>query len=400
MAIGITYYGGKPKGSTIGPPSPYLNPDGTVKGSSIGPTLPVGPTAPSSAVPVFDFSGIGGIDLGTSSTGSSSLSGQAALQNATLNQTKYNAEIEAARVARENAAKGAAYQLSYLQNQMAGAGQIPASLLEQFAKQQSTGEGYINQQYQSLLDQLNARKGLAEQNTTTGYNALQNYLQQNQPTAYAQAANATPQVIQNALAQYMQSQCVNPATAQPAVDMANAAAVGGATNYNELLNVLRAREQSGQQSRLAEEQMARQFGLQNIQQLYGAGTSGLESGKLSALADLSSRVQAAKLQAEQQRIAREQALSDAMASIYGTGYVPYTPPVEGATPPGTPPVTPTTQVAPAAPTQSAPVAKLAAQVANAKNQTLVNRANTFIENNPTATAAQIAKAFPSLSKKK
>jgi hypothetical protein len=57
-------------------------------------------------------------------------------------------------------------------------------------------------------------------------------------------------------------------------------------------------------------------------------------------------------------------------------------------------------VAPVAPVQSASVARLAQQVANAKNQTLVNRANAFIEANPTATPAQVAKAFPSLSKKK
>jgi hypothetical protein len=54
-------------------------------------------------------------------------------------------------------------------------------------------------------------------------------------------------------------------------------------------------------------------------------------------------------------------------------------------------------VAPVAPVQSASVARLAQQVANAKNQTLVNRANAFIEANPTATPAQVAKAFPSLT---
>jgi hypothetical protein len=395
VAVGIQYYGAASKrpGIQVGPPSPYLNPDGTVKGSSIGPTLPVGPTSPS-LVPEIDLSG-NISDTGIVSTGgSSSQSGAAAWKNALLNETKYNAEIDAAKAAREAAAKGAQYQLDYLKNQIAGAGQIPASLLEQFAQQQSTGEGYINQQYKDLLDQLTGRKTLAEQTTTTGYDALRNYLAQNQPTAYAQAANAVPEVVQNALAQYMQSQGVNPETAQPAVEAANAAALGGTTNYNELLNVLRAREQSGQQSRLAEEQMARQLGLQNIQSLYGAGTSGLEQQKLAALADLSSRVQASKLQAEQQRIAREQALSDALAALYGTGYVPYTPPPTdgGTTDSGT-----TATAAPAAPTVLTPAERLASQVANATNKTLINKVNTFVEKNPNATQAQIAKAFPKLA---
>jgi len=400
--IGVTFYGQgtrRPRGET--PPTPGQSPIaqrayGTgYQGTSVPvvPAIDTNPTPGStSLVPEIDLTGIdfSGTGVDTTGGGSSSQAGAAAMKNALLNQTKYNAEIDAAKAAREAAAKGAQYQLSYLQNQIAGAGQIPASLLEQFAQQQSTGEGYINKQYKDLLDQLTGRKTLAEQTTTTGYDALRSYLAQNQPTAYAQAANAVPEVIQNALAQYMQSQGVNPATAQPAVEAANAAALGGTTNYNELLNVLRAREQSGQQSRLAEEQMARQLGLQNIQSLYGAGTSGLEQQKLAALADLSSRVQASKLQAEQQRIAREQALSDALAALYGTGYVPYTPPpVEGGTT-----VTDTVTETPAVLT---PTERLAAQVANATNKTLVNKVNTFVEKNPNATQAQIAKAFPKLA---
>jgi len=397
VAVGIKYYGAGSRPQISGAPRSQAAIDAEAQryagqaGLYAGAT---GPTSPS-LVPEIDLSGNIN-DTGITSTGGgSSQSGAAAMKNALLNETKYNAEIASAKAAREAAAKGAQYQLDYLKNQISSAGQIPASLLEQFAQQQSTGEGYINQQYKDLLDQLTGRKTLAEQTTTTGYDALRNYLAQNQPTAYAQAANAVPEVVQNALAQYMQSQGVNPATAQPAVEAANVAALGSATNYDQLLNVLRAREQSGQQSRLAEEQMARQLGLQNIQSLYGAGTSGLEQQKLAALADLSSRVQASKLQAEQQRIAREQALSDALAAVYGTGYVPYTPPPTdgGATDSGT-----TATAAPAAPAVLTPTERLASQVASATNKTLVNKVNTFVEKNPNATQAQIAKAFPKLAK--
>jgi hypothetical protein len=396
VAVGIKYYGAGSRPQISSAPRSQSAIDAEAQryagqaGLYAGAT---GPTSPS-LVPEIDLSG-NISDTGIVSTGGgSSQSGAAAMKNALLNETKYNAEIASAKAAREAAAKGAQYQLDYLKNQIAGAGQIPASLLEQFAQQQSTGEGYINQQYKDLLDQLTGRKTLAEQTTTTGYDALRNYLAQNQPTAYAQAANAVPEVVQNALAQYMQSQGVNPETAQPAVEAANVAALGSATNYDQLLNVLRAREQSGQQSRLAEEQMARQLGLQNIQSLYGAGTSGLEQQKLAALADLSSRVQASKLQAEQQRIAREQALSDALAAVYGTGYVPYTPPpTDGATVTDT--VTDTVTETPAVLT---PTERLAAQVASATNKTLVNKVNTFVEKNPNATQAQIAKAFPKLAK--
>jgi hypothetical protein len=49
------------------------------------------------------------------------------------------------------------------------------------------------------------------------------------------------------------------------------------------------------------------------------------------------------------------------------------------------------------PKQSAPVAKLASQVANATNKALVNRANKFIAANPTATLAQVKEEFPQLT---
>jgi outer membrane translocation and assembly module TamA len=191
----------------------------------------------------------------------------------------------------------------------------------------------------------------------------------------------------------MQAQGVDPSMAQPAVDQANLAALGGATNYNQLLNVLSGAEASGQASRLSEEQMARALAGSQLQSIYGSGRANVESEQLSALNALATQISNARITAAQQQAAQETAIQNALAGIYGTGYT--APPVVPVT--GTETETVTETVAPTAPVQSAPVARLAQQVANAKNQTLVNRANAFIEANPTATPAQVAKAFPSLT---
>jgi hypothetical protein len=241
------------------------------------------------------------------------------------------------------------------------------------------------------LERLAGALGTGQQFTTQGYDTLRNYLTANPAQAYAQAQRAIPTVTNNALAQYMQAQGVDPSMAQPAVDTANQQALGGATNYNQLLNVLSGAEASGQASRMSEEQMARALAGSQLQSIYGSGRANVESEQLSALNALASQISNARIAAQQAQTAQEQAIQNALAAVYGTGYT--------APPPVTDTVTDTVTetVAPAAPVQSAPVAKLAQQVANAKNQTLVNRANAFIEANPTATPAQVAKAFPSLT---
>jgi hypothetical protein len=164
-----------------------------------------------------------------------------------------------------------------------------------------------------------------------------------------------------------------------------------------LLNVLSGAEASGQASRMSEEQMARALAGSQLQQTYAGGRANVESAQLSALNDLAARISNARISAQQAQTQQEQTLERALAAIYGTGYT--APPVVPVTGTETDTVTDTVTetVAPAAPVQSAPVARLATQVANAKNQALVNRANKFIAANPTATLAQVKEEFPDLT---
>ena len=400
MAVGIQYYGKGTRGVPQGGIVP-MNTDVTEEEIVI-PTI-----------------NLGGGTVDESGGGGSGLSGQAAIMNAKLAQQKYADTLSSATSASERAGLGAGYQQTYLQQQLdalskGGFNPIIAGELE---AQKTAGEKYIQDQYNSLLGLLNTRKQTGETLTGQGYDALRSYLTANPATAYATAQRAAPTVTQNALAQYMQAQDVNPAMAQPAVDQANLAALGGATNYNQLLNVLAGSESAGQQSRLSEEQMARTLANAQLQSLYGGATQGLEQSRLSGLAELQNQIATARLAAEQARVAREQALQDALATLYGTGYVK--PPVEpvkpdpatGVCPGGAAPdangncaplINPPAGFDPAFGSgvtvkQSPSVSALAAIPIKASNTALQKRIDDFVAAKPRATPAAVAKAFPQLA---
>ena len=265
--------------------------------------------------------------------------GKARTDTAALAREKYETEQAAATAAAERLRQGQAAQAAYLRSQL-GAG-IPSSITGEIETQERAGQQFIQDQYQNLLSALGQRRGVGEQQLRTGYDALQTFLSQNPAVAYAQTQRAMPTVAQSDLANYMATRGISAEPSQQALEALNAQLAGGASNYNQLLNVLTGAEQQQQASRLAEEQMARQLGMTQLGQLYAGATAGLEQERLAALNELAARVSAARLQAQQQQAARDQALQDALATLLGQGYVPPTE-SEGA-------------VAPTAPTGTEPI---------------------------------------------
>lgn len=227
-------------------------------------------------------------------------------------------DLNAAALARQQA--GAAQQKAYFESQL-GLG-IPKEISGEIEAQERAGQESIRNQAAALLSQLQTRQGEATGLTQTGFSNLQNYLARNQPTAFAQAQRARPTITQSDLGQYMAGQGVSPAAAQEASTLANIQSAGGASNYNQLLNVLAAREASGQQSRQSEAEMGLASQLAQLQAIYGQATGGLEQSRLQALAELSSRSGAARLQAQREAAARNQALQDAIAQLVATGLFP------------------------------------------------------------------------------
>jgi len=306
---------------------------------------------------------------------------------------KIKADQEAAAAAAERARTGAQYQAGQIQKQLLTAGHIDPTLLSTLESQKSAQEKYVNDQLAALQARLGTSYTTASGLQTQGFDALRNYLTANAPTAYAQAPRATAAPVVNDLAQYMASQGVDAARVQPGLLAAQAAAQGGATNYNNLLNTLAAQSAAGQESRLAEQQMAQQLAAAQLGAYKAQQEGTLTTQQLAALQDIQSQYNTAKFQAQQQAIARQQALQDALNSLYGTGYVappPPAAPVDGTTPPVVAP-----PVAPKAPTA---LEQLLNVPVKASNTALIKKVADFAAANPSATAAQVKKAFPALAK--
>ena len=338
-------------------------------------------------------------------TPSSGLTGAGSLLNAQTNAAKFAAEQEVARIAAEKARFGAQNQMNYLQT-LLGQG-VPASITGEIGAQETAGRDYINTQATNLLARLAGARDTGQQFTTQGYDTLKNYLTANPASAYAQAQRAVPTVTDNALAQYMRAQGVDPSMAQPAVDTANQQALGGATNYNQLLNVLTGAESAGQASRMSEEQMARALAGSQLQSIYGSGRANVESEQLGALNALATQISNARIAAQQAQTAQEQAIQNALAGLVGTGLV--CPPGQVKSADGqscvtpstpvttTPPVTTTTVEPTNGAAKLTAVQQLAAIPVKASNTALQNKIDAFIAAKPNASAAAVAKAFPQLA---
>ena len=381
MAIGITRYkgaGSRPMSSlpTIKTTGGLPGPEGEDNGS--GPTI-----------------------TDESSGGSGSTSGLYSYKSAL---EKIAADQAAASAAAERATRGAMLQGGYLAGQLNQG--IPTSISNLLDTSGTQGREYIQNQYNLLANQLrgaynpetNVGTGYlgAQGRTTSGYNALQNYLQANPPTAFQQAPQVPQTMASNDLAAYMGGQGVSTAPVDPTIAALNAAAGGGAQNYNRLLSTLGQLEQSAQQSRLAEQQMGRSGALTGLEQLYQTQTGGLQQQQLEALANLQANLTSQEIAAQQQAEAQNQAIQNALASLLGTGYLNPTstdPGVQGILQKIIPGYTPPeVQKGPTA------VEQLAAIPVKASNKALQKRIDNFIAANPNATAAQVRNEFEQLGK--
>jgi hypothetical protein len=259
-------------------------------------------------------------------TGSGSSAATAAVRKAELEykKTQDAAAAKAAAAALERQQAGAAAQRDALLKQIASAGSIDPTLAKTLDEQKAAQEKYIADQYAQQVGQLGKAYETGANLQTQGFDALRNYLQRNAPTAYANAPRATAPSVSNDLAQYMTSRGVEAQRAEPGLLAARAALEGGATNYNNLLNVLAGQSAAGQESRLAEEQMARQLAAAQLGAYKAQQEGTLTTQQLSALQEIQNQYNTAKFNAQQQAIARQQALQDALNSLYGTGYT--TPP--------------------------------------------------------------------------
>ena len=267
------------------------------------------------------------------------------LINASTNQKEYDlakakqdAELAATKAALERATSGTAQQLTSYEDLLKNIG-IPDAVKTAITNYGTNAGTAVGNQYDNLTTTLQnlyqGEGGTQAAPTATsalgltqaGYAALQNYLTNNPATAYTQAKLAGPAPapqVSNDLAQYMQSQGVDAGRVQPGLLAAQAAAQGGATNYQNLLNTLAATEAGTNTSRQSELEMAKTLANAGLTGTYTKQQGALTAEKLAALTQIAQQQAQYTLQAEQAAAARKQAIEDAIAKLKGTGYVPET----------------------------------------------------------------------------
>jgi len=298
-------------------------------------------------------------------------------KNAATRLKQYELELAKAQAA----GGGASERTKYLLEQLKTAGQVPSSISKLLTSINDTGTAYIGDQYD-----------IAQKQTTSGYDALRNYLTNNPVNTYSQARAGMAPQITNDLATYAASQGVNSQGVNPLINSLNAASAGGANNYDRLLQTLAATQRASNESRLAEEQMSRTISGTNLSQL-----------QQQALYQLLQQKQKAQLEAQQQSVARQQALEDAVGTLVGGGYTTATGEVPSwlsdllkvVKPDGTNKGDDPNKNNPP---QLTAIQQLKAIPVKETNTALNKRIDNFIAKNPNATVAQVQKEFTKLGK--
>ena len=221
--------------------------------------------------------------------------------------------------------QGAAASSQMLQDMLAALPTRFQGLSGLLDQSKETNEGYINQQYGTALKDLTQRRDTGAELQRQGFDASRDALTRMAPTAYQAPALELPQAATNQLSQYLSARGVPQQEIEAEVVKVNQASNAAQTNYTGLLGTLSAIEQNAQQSRLVENNLAQALANAQLQTIYGGATSGLEQEKLKGLNDLYNQLQQQKFQLEQTKIAREDALNDALATLAQAGY-----PIRGA----------------------------------------------------------------------
>ena len=433
--MAVVQYGAAPPGARAGakasgvgaPGSTGYNPSATVATDTGEVDIAA---AVAAALGEVDFGDTGFGDMGTGSGGSSgppksyydamgdarTSAAQTASDTLLFNMGKYQDQQALDTAALKRKYTGAAAQKTALESMLSG-GVINPDLLQTIDTQKTDREDYLNTQYKNLSDQLNNQyygEGGSVANptalsslglTNTGFKALQTYLENAGTSPYADPANrATAGTVSNDLAQYMQAQGVDQSRANPGLMAANTALQGGSANYNNLLTTLAATSASAQKSRLAEQQMAQTLAQARLAAQQAQQQGNLTNAQLQGLQTIQDQYTSAKAKLQQDAIARDQALEQAIAELVGTGYTEVQKTDEelakekaAADKAAADKVI--ADKATLTASRSGAVNILANQIAAAKGKNapaLQARANTFIAANPKATPAQVKEEFPEL----
>lgn len=249
------------------------------------------------------------------------------------------------------------------------------NLGSQLDTMQAQGTRQIGDIYKSALGNIGAGYADASRMTGQGYNALNQYLAQNNLNPYA-GASFTPTTVQDGSQQFMQAYGVDsPEVAQQAA-IENAYNQQGAQGFNTMYDLLSRAAQQSQQSRMNESQMAQNFANQGLSSTRAAYEAMAAKAQQESLSDLLNRISQSRFDLSQQEGEKGQTLQEQLIANDPGGAVSETKiPL----------------------TKKEQITQLAATTPNFK-AAVKQFAPAYIEKNPKATVATLKKKFPELAK--
>jgi hypothetical protein len=249
------------------------------------------------------------------------------------------------------------------------------NLGSQLDTMQTQGTNQIGNIYKSALGNIGAGYADASRMTGQGYNALNQYLAQNNLNPYA-GASFTPTTVQDGSQQFMQAYGVDsPEVAQQAA-IENAYNQQGAQGFNTMYDLLSRAAQQSQQSRMNESQMAQNFANQGLSSTRAAYEAMAAKNQQESLSELLNRISSSRYDLTQSEGEKGQTLQEQLITSDPGGAVSET----------KIPLTKKEQIAQLV--ETAPNFKAAVK----------QFAPAYVAKNPKATVAELKKTFPELAK--
>ena len=249
------------------------------------------------------------------------------------------------------------------------------NLGSQLNTMQTQGTRQIGDIYKSALGNIGAGYADASRMTGQGYNALNQYLAQNNLNPYA-GASFTPTTVEDGTQQFMQAYGIDSPEVAQQTATENAYNQQGAQGFNTMYDLLSRAEQQSQQSRMNESRMAQNFANQGLSSARAAYQAMAAKSQQESLADLLNRISSSRFDLSQQEGEKGQTLQEQLIANDPGGAVSETKiPL----------------------TKKEQIAQLVETTPNFK-AAVKQFAPAYIKKNPKASVATLKKKFPQLAK--
>ena len=172
------------------------------------------------------------------------------------------------------------------------------ALLSILAGQETAGRGQIKGTYDDAIANILGGYKQAQDVTTQGYNALDEYLANNQSNPYAGYQSQVGSVV-NPMESLLAAYGVGAEPVRAQVEAEQLAGQQGGNAFQDLMNILSASATRGNQSRASESQMARNLAGANLGAASSAYQSQAANTQQKALADLLNQIAQSQFSVEQ-----------------------------------------------------------------------------------------------------